>query len=466
VRIAKTRLTIDNDGTVEGTPMSANKKAWTAKQLSLLSKLHGKMGSTNINESEAARRHILKMLIDHGNSWNDMMGLLQQAQAQQYTTSTSAPTSPPPSGATASALELYQTIRAFYEEHITFDPDPYVICPLWAMHSHIFRRFMHTPRLLFKSAFRGHGKSRALRVTETFTANAIRSENATAAVFFRWTDEGYNVLLDEIDNLELMSDRNFRAALNSGYDRDGTFDRYIQGGTRFKTFAAVALAGIGAVPLPLARRSIPIIMKFDPNADRTRRLFNRDDPALDNSLDVIGMHLAAWASDPKLNIEPLMPELLTGGQCDLWRPLISIADACSTEVGEHIREIAVRMCRGFDQDPEVVLLRDIQLIFNERRADRLLDKVILADLRMQPHGWWSDWRGRNGTDPPRELTYGIMAKMLWDGFQIRARTIRFDKGPKDTGRGLLREQFAKAWADYCGEEADTPSQSSNIKHLR
>jgi hypothetical protein len=26
--------------------------------------------------------------------------------------------------------------------------------------------------------------------------------------------------------------------------------------------------------------------------------------------------------------------------------------------------------------------------------------------------------------------------------------------------------LAKAWADYCGEEADTPSQSSNIKHLR
>jgi hypothetical protein len=272
---------------------------------------------------------------------------------------------------------------------------------------------MHTPRLLFKSAFRGHGKSRALKIPEAFTANAIRSENATAAVFFRWTDEGRNVLLDEVDNLELMSDRNFRAALNSGYDRDGYFDRYIQGvPTRYRTFAAVALAGIGAVPLPLARRSITINMKFDPNADRNRQLFDRQDRVLDDTVEAINAHLTAWASGAELLLKPPMPEQLTGGQCDVWRPLIAIADSCSVELGEHVREIAIKMCRGLDQDPEVVLIRDIRLILNERRTDRLLDKVILADLKMQPHGWWSDWRGKNGTDPPRELTYGVMAKML------------------------------------------------------
>jgi hypothetical protein len=123
------------------------------------------------------------------------------------------------------------------------------------------------------------------------------------------------------------------------------------------------------------------------------------------------------------------------------------------------------MCRGLDQDPEVVLIRDIRLIYNERRTDRLLDRVILPDLRKQPHGWWSDWRGKNGTDPPRELTYGVMTKMLWDGFQIRAKTIRIGPRPKDTGRGLMREQFEAAWRDYC-READTPLQSNVIKHLR
>ena len=398
------------------------KKAWTPKQLERLLALHRKMGSTSANESEEARKHILKMLIDHDGTWNDLTGLLQLAEqaqqsaksasAQQSAKSASAP--PPPSsapGEVATALELYQTIRAVYETHVSLDNDYYMICSLWAMHTHVFRQFMHTPRLLFKSGFRGHGKSRTLRVTEAFTANAIRSGNATAAVFFRWTDAGHNVLLDEVDNLELMSDRNFRSALNDGYDRGGTVDRYSQSAgapVKFNAFAAVALAGIGAVPLPLARRSITINMKYDPNADRTRRLFNRQDAALNDTLDVISMHLAAWALDAKLNLEPPMPEALTGEQCDVWRPLVSIADSCSAELGELVREIAVRMCRGLDQDPEVVLIRDIRLILNERCADRLLDKIILPDLRKQPHGLWSDWRGKNGTDPPRELTYGVI----------------------------------------------------------
>ena len=99
------------------------KKAWTPKQLERLFKLHGSMGSTNANESEEARKHILKMLIDHDASWNDVPGLLQLAQQAQQS---AKPASPPPSsppGESATALELYQTIRAVYENHISFDPD-------------------------------------------------------------------------------------------------------------------------------------------------------------------------------------------------------------------------------------------------------------------------------------------------------------------------------------------------------
>ena len=59
-----------------------------------------------------------------------------------------------------------------------------------------------------------------------------------------------------------------------------------------------------------------------------------------------------------------------------------------------------------------------------------------------------------------------MAKLLWDGFKIQAKTIRFGPGPKDTGRGLMREQFEKAWEIYLSEKTDTPSQSNIIKYLR
>lgn len=94
-------------------------KTWTPKQLELLAKLHGKMGSTNSNESEQARKHILKMLIDHDCSWNDVMGLLQLAQQAQQAKAPPPPPSPSPPGESATALELYETIRAVYENHLT-----------------------------------------------------------------------------------------------------------------------------------------------------------------------------------------------------------------------------------------------------------------------------------------------------------------------------------------------------------
>jgi hypothetical protein len=357
------------------------KKAWTPKQLERLNKLHGQMGSTNTNESEAARKHILKMLIDHDCSWNDMIGLLQLAQQAQQS---AAPKPPPPPGERITASELYRAIQAVYEEHVTLDADALVVCPLWVMHAYVFRLFLHTPRLLLRAPFAGHGKSRTRRITEAFIPNLKRSDNASAATFFRWTDKGHNVSLDELDNLGLTQDRTFLAALNSGFEPDGSTARYIQGEEKeFSTFGATLLTGIGTVPSMLARRSIIINMQYDPNVEQTRRLFNRADPKLNDTIDIINVHLAAWASDPELNLAPPMPIQLTGEQCDVWRVLISIADTCGTVVGELARQVAIRMCRALDRVPEIVLLRDIRLIFNERHADRLLDKVVLADLRKQ-----------------------------------------------------------------------------------
>jgi uncharacterized protein DUF3631 len=92
-----------------------------------------------------------------------------------------------------------------------------------------------------------------------------------------------------------------------------------------------------------------------------------------------------------LDLDPPMPKQLTGGQCDNWRPLISIADACSPEVGAEARDIAVKMCHGLDEDFAVVLLSDIRDIFDERRKDKLPSDVLVADLS---HGLTHD--GRNG----------------------------------------------------------------------
>jgi hypothetical protein len=168
------------------------------------------------------------------------------------------------------------------------------------MHTHVARRFMHTPRLVLRSALRGSGKTTALDVLNGIVACPQRSDNLSAASFIRLTNLGDNdwgptVLIDEVDNLGLLTDSFFRAALNSGYRQGGSIQRTIQNvAVTFKMFAPVTLAGIGAVPLPLTR-------------------------------------------------DPRMPRELTGSQADNWRPLIAVAAACG--VGEIAREVAVLECR-------------------------------------------------------------------------------------------------------------------------
>jgi hypothetical protein len=289
----------------------------------------------------------------------------------------------------------------------------------------------------------------------------------TAATFFRFADWGPTFLLDEVDNLGLLSDSVFRTALNSGYRRGGTIDRIIKGQpATFKTFAPVVLAGIGIVPLPLARRSIVVRLKRDPKAPINRKQFDSQDQEQSEMFALIFAHLAAWAADCKLATKPPMPEQLTGGQCDNWRPLISIADACGPEIGDLTREIAVKMRRNLDEDFEVLLLRDIRDLFDQKRADRLASAVIVDNLNLLPHGLWVDWRGKHDTDAPRPMTAGITAKLLAP-FGIRPATIwpLNRNADSKSSRGYHRSQFEDAWARYCQPQADTPTHSNKIKRL-
>ena len=217
----------------------------------------------------------------------------------------------------------------------------------------------------------------------------------------------------------------------------------------------------------LARRSIVIRLNRDPKAPINRKQFDGQDEKQIEMFALTCAHLAAWARDCELAIKPPMPEQLTGGQCDNWRPLISIADACSPDTGALGREIAVRMCRGLDEDFEVLLLRDLRDLFDQKRADRLASAVIVEHLNLLPHGLWADWRGKHDTDTPRPITQGIVAKLLAP-FGIRPATVWPLRRGADTrsSRGYYRHQFEDAWRRYCPSEDDTPTHSSNVKSLR
>ena len=233
--------------------------------------------STTEFEPEAAecRQRINKLLREHGKIANDIAELLEIVRKRRAAPQ-APPAPPPPPGDPITGLELFRGLRAVFKEFLSLDEEhEYAALGLWCMHAHIFNRFMHTPRLILRSAVRDCGKTTALGIIEGFVPNPKKSDNMTAATFFRLTDWGLTLLLDEVDNLGLLTDPVFRTALNSGYRRGGTIDRTIRNQpATFETFAPVVLAGIGTVPLPLARRSIVIKLNRDPKAPINLRQFD------------------------------------------------------------------------------------------------------------------------------------------------------------------------------------------------
>ena len=86
------------------------------------------------------------------------------------------------------------------------------------MHTHVYDRYMVTPRLLLTSPVRGCGKSVGLDVLSRLVARSELTDNITAAAVYDTIDSLLcTLLMDEFDNQELAATAALRAVLNAGY---------------------------------------------------------------------------------------------------------------------------------------------------------------------------------------------------------------------------------------------------------
>ena len=235
--------------------------------------------------------------------------------------------------------------------------------------------------------------------------------------------------------------------------------RFIGGRSRkFSTFAPLAVAAIGVMPLPLMHRSIVINMQrssvhleqwdeFDPTFPAVREQFQK------------------WAATCSLAQNPEMPSSLRNRAADNWRVLLAIADDLGH--GEAARAAAILLCADrLDEDPGVRLLTDIRTVFLGLGTDRIASAALVEALLGLEDEVWADWRGPNDDRPPRKLNQSDMARLLRP-FGIRPKTIwPAQRRPGSlSSRGYLRSQFEPAWAAYCSVP-DTATQPSKIRHLR
>jgi hypothetical protein len=347
-------------------------------------------------------------------------------------------------------------------------PHEHVAAALWLLHTHVFNRFTISPRLAFTSPVRGCGKTTALAIIEQLAYRPERMDNATPAVIYHLIDRLHGTLLvDEADNLGLNVNGILRAVLNSGHRKGGSIRRVIKGEPKkFTTFAPMAVAAIGSLPLPLMQRSI--IIHMQKTAGSIVKRFDTGDTDTMERINIVYGFVGRWASSkPALDLDPDLPKDLRNRIADNWRHLIAIADCFGPVWARLAREAAITFAHSFhDEDAGVILLSDIRTIFNRTAADRMTSADLITALLDIEEGGWSEYRGMRDDQQPKKLSAGEMARLLRP-FGIRPRSIwpataKHRKGVSSR-KGYYRSQFEEAWRCYCDEAAGTPAQRSKIR---
>jgi hypothetical protein len=415
------------------------------------------LGASDPDAPGFARRAIDDLLARHRKNWNDLADALCDSAPAAWACDPSADDPP-----RVNPLDL---VHHLLGEYVALQPHEYVAVALWALHTHVFDRFMVTPRLALRSPVADCGKTTLLDILSRLTARPEKFDSITTAAIYRLIDQTHpTLLIDEADNLGLglLPNGKLRAVFNSGHRNGGTVAISERDATRkFSTFAPLALAlpEMCGLPRTLNSRCITITME---RSQRQLRRFDATHP--DRALDAAYQQILLWRREVELNPDPEMPAGLRNRFADNWRPLLSIADSLGW--GEQAREAMMIFAREYqDADAKILLLTDIRKVFNACGLDRMSSKALLDALHALDDSDWREFRGIHGEQSPHKMKDSELASMLRE-FRIRPRTIwPLNRTIKTkSAKGYRRSQFEEVWRAYCADDG-TASQPSNVMNL-
>jgi hypothetical protein len=330
----------------------------------------------------------------------------------------------------------------------------------WAAHAHIIDAFDSTPRLAFLSPEPGSGKTRALEVLELLTPNPMLAVNATPAALFRSVANRQTrptILFDEIDTVfgpKAKDNEELRGLFNAGHRRSGVAYRCVGDGggqtvVAFPAYAALAVAGLGALPDTILTRAVVIRM-------RRRAPGEHVEPFRERIAGPSGRKLATalhdWTTacgDVLNDTWPDMPEGITDRPADVWEPLIAIADAAGGAWPERTRAACVALVgQSAERSPSlgVRLLADLRDIFGT--APTMHTDDLLAALHGLDSAPWGDLKGQ--PLDARGLAR-LLSRYEYDDPQtgqprpVESRKVTINSRSL---QGYRAEHLADAWARY------------------
>ena len=345
---------------------------------------------------------------------------------------------------------LLDDLAAHFTRHLILPAGGAHAMALWSVHCHCFTAFAFTPRLQFKAATKGAGKSMAIELLKGVVPKALETETITQAFLFRVTALAQpTLLLDEADTyLKGRDAEDVRGLINAGCKPGAMAGRCVgdnQEPRLFPCHAPVALAGIGSLPGTIEDRAIKISMK--------RRLRTEHVEPVEDATHVLAAELqrkaARWARDHADELRVIRPDMhpLINRAADRWRALFAIADVAGGEWPDRVRaaQAAITGADGDDADSlGERLLADVREVWNGWVAEHpnakdheMPSADIVAKLVAMEGRPWAELPGRRGGP----LTPARLARLL-----APFRIYPSDIGPRDARhKGYALLSFSEAF---------------------
>lgn len=321
-------------------------------------KLFGQLSSDKPAIRTTARDKLDALLAKQKLGWTEFTAILI-AYSAGY--NADAPTgAPSPQGLATdepevSALDL---ILYLLDDYLVATPAQRMVIALWALTTHIYDRFEHSPRLGLISPTSSFGKTTLFKLLVQFASEPKLTKNASAAAIYRrleWHPRT-TYLLDEAENQGLLTDSVLRSILDGGYEPGGTVDRADEAFPVYFPCAYALRGELHDVPSSILSRSHVINMQ----RGTPRKRFDRHDRAFVVARELITKWWVTAAPDP----DPAMPAPLSDPRnprlADNCRPLLSVADSFGPQHGEAARAALIELCAGLPHsDVGVQVLQDI-----------------------------------------------------------------------------------------------------------
>jgi hypothetical protein len=338
---------------------------------------------------------------------------------------------------------------------------------LWTLHTYAFQLRDVSTYLGLESPEKRCGKTTLLTVLSDLVNRPIVAANISSPALFRVIEEMRpTLLIDEADTF-LQGNEELRGILNSGYSRKTAYvvrvaSRFTEfnlptparlsattdlgdneaiagaGGTRlvrFSCWCPKIMAAIGRLPETLADRCIVVRMQRKMATETCEPLRNLEAGPLRRQC-------ARFVQDHAEEIagaQPEAPPNMNDRACDIWEPLLALADLAGGAWPELARQAAeVLTAIAQEGSPISSLLLDILMQFVQTGDDRIFSRTLVAGLNDSPD---RPWAGMQGGRPLSELWLSQQLRP----YGIRPRSIRLGEF---TGKGYVKEEFREVFRRY------------------